>query len=299
MQLVGHLGEAIALADVHQVEDVFLEAGATESHAGVEKLGADPGVLAHGVGDLGDVGAGGLAERGHGVDGRDPLGQERVGGELGQLGGPEVGGEDPLLGDPSGVHVLERLDGGAPRGGLAAADEDAVGGEQVADGGALGEELRVGEDLEADAVAAVVVEDLLDGLRGLDRHGGLLDDDLVGRRHGGDHPRRALPVGEVGGLAGAEAAGLGGGVHGDEDDVGLADVPLDVAAEEEVPPAAAAHDVVEARLVDRERVAVPGVDAGGGDVDDDHLDVGALEGDDRHGRAADIAGSEAADLHHL
>nr|CAB3502720.1 unnamed protein product [Digitaria exilis] len=180
------------------------------------------------------------APRGDGVDGGDALGEEGVGGELGELGGPEVGGEDAVGRDPPGVDVAERGDGGEASGGVvAAADEDAVRGEEVGDGGALGEELGIREDLVADASAAamaavgVVGEDLLDGLGGLDGDGGLLDHDLVGDGDVGDHPRRGLPVGEVGGLAGAEAAGLGGGVDGDEDDVRVGHVAVDLRAEGE------------------------------------------------------------------
>uniref|UniRef100_J3ND73 Uncharacterized protein n=1 Tax=Oryza brachyantha TaxID=4533 RepID=J3ND73_ORYBR len=298
LPVVGHLGEAIALADVDEVEDVLLEAGAAEADAGVQELGPDPGVLPDGVRHLGDVGAGGLAERGDGVHGGDPLRQERVRRELRELRRPQVGGEDPLLGDPVRVHLLESLDGLPPLGGLPAADEHPVGLEEVLDGGALREELRVGEDLVADALA-VVRQDLLDRLRRLDGDGGLLDDDLVGPGHVGDHACGALPVGEVGGLARPEAARLGRRVDGDEDDVRLGDVPLDVGAEEEVPAPALPHHVVEAGLVDRELVAVPGIDAGLGDVDDHHLDRWALEGNDGHGRAADVASSDAADLHHL
>uniref|UniRef100_A0A8R7U5F2 Uncharacterized protein n=1 Tax=Triticum urartu TaxID=4572 RepID=A0A8R7U5F2_TRIUA len=293
-----HLGEAVALADVDEVEDVLLEAGAAEADAGGEEARADARVLADGAGHLGDVSAGGLAQRGDGVDGGDALREEGVGGELGQLGRPEVGGDDAVLGDPARVHALEDLHGGLALGGLAAADEDAVGREEVPHGGALGEELRVGQDLVADA-AAVVGEDLLDGLRGLDGHGGLLDHDLVGAGDVGDHARGALPVGEVGGLAGAEAAGLGGGVDGDEDDVRLAHVPLHVGAEEEVAAAAALDDVVQAGLVDGEAVAVPAGDARLGDVHHHHLHVRALERDHRHRRATHVARADAADLHHL
>ena len=54
---------------------------------------------------------------------------------------------------------------------------------------------------------------LLDRLGRLHGHGGLLDHDLAGGGHGGDHARRALPVRQVGRLAGAHAARLGRRVH--------------------------------------------------------------------------------------
>jgi hypothetical protein len=95
---------------------------------GVEELEADARVCADGVAHLLHVGASGLAQRADGVDGADALGQERVGGQLGQLGGPEVGGEDALDRHPVLVHRLEHLDGPLARGGLRAADEHLQGG---------------------------------------------------------------------------------------------------------------------------------------------------------------------------
>jgi len=293
----GHLGEAVALADVDEVQDVLLEAGPAEADAGGEEPRADARVPPHGVRHLGDVGAGGLAERGDGVHGGDALRQERVGGELGQLGGPQVGGDDAVAGHPLRVHVPELGDGGAALGGLAAADEHAVGREQVLHRRAFRQELRVGQDLVPHA-PAVVHQDLLDGLGGLDGHRGLLHHDLVGAGDVGDHARRALPVGEVGGLAGAQAARLGRGVDGDEDDVGVAHVAVHLGAEEEVAAAALLHDVVQPRLVDREALAVPPGDARLRDVHHHHLDGGALERDHRHRRPAHVPGADAADLHH-
>ncbi|KAF8695571.1 hypothetical protein HU200_037420 [Digitaria exilis] len=305
--ILGGLRQAVAVAGVRQAEDVPVESWPAEPHAGVEE-GATPDAAVHGDGarHVRHVGADGLAQRRDGVRRRDPLRQERVCGELGELRRAEAGGgHDPVLGDPVRVHVHQRAHG-VP---VAAADEHAVRAEQVAHGGALGEELRVRHDMERGVVtfaAAVREEDPLHGLGGPDGDGGLLDDDLAlalavgggARRGGGDHARRALPVGEVGGEAGAEAAGFGGGVDGDEDDVGVSDVAVDVGAEGEVAAAAGTDDGVEARLVDREAVAVPGIDAGAGDVDDGDLDGRALLRHDGHGRPADVAGADAADLLH-
>jgi hypothetical protein len=168
LPVVGNLGQAVALADVHQVQDVLLEAGATEPNTGVQELGANPGVLAHGIGHLRHIGAGGLAEGGDGIHRGDPLRQERIGGELGQLSRPQVGGEDPVLRNPVSIHILESLNGLPALGGLPATDENSVRLEQVLNGCSLSKELRVGEDLVVDALA-VVGRDLLNGLSGLDR----------------------------------------------------------------------------------------------------------------------------------
>ena len=55
--VVGHLLQAHSLADVDQVEDVLLEAGAAKADRGVEELGADAGVGADGLGNLLHIGA--------------------------------------------------------------------------------------------------------------------------------------------------------------------------------------------------------------------------------------------------
>jgi hypothetical protein len=92
--------------------------------------------------------------------------REGVGGELGHLGGPDLGGEYSLAEDPVGVDLGEERSGGG-----VAADEDAVGILKVGDGGTLGEELGVGENVEGLAGAGSV-EDLADTLGGADGEGG-------------------------------------------------------------------------------------------------------------------------------
>lgn len=136
--------------------------------------------------------------RGDGFGRRDPLRQERVRGELGQLCGPEAGGQLVTIRSSSSSSGTQcaytslrpaRADGAPilpasvsrPR----TTNGHAVGAEQVPHGGALGEKLRVGEDLEHGA--AVSEEDppgecLPHGLGGHDEDSGLLHDDLVLRR---------------------------------------------------------------------------------------------------------------------
>ncbi|TVU44955.1 hypothetical protein EJB05_04419, partial [Eragrostis curvula] len=212
LPVVGHLGQAVALADVHQVQNVLLEAGATKANTGVQELGANPGVLAHGVSHFRHIGAGGLAECGDGVHRGDPLRQERICSKLGKLSRPQVGGEDPVLGNPVSIHILESLNGLPALRGLPATDEHSVRLEQVLNGCALSKELRVGEDLVVDALA-VVGQDLLNGLCSLDRDSGFLNNDLVRLGDIGNHAGSTLPVGEVGSLASTKTTGLGGGVH--------------------------------------------------------------------------------------
>ena len=132
-----------------------------------------------------------------------------------------------------------------------AADEDAVGLVEVRHGGALGEELGVGEDVETHGgVGAVAAEHLLDRLGGAHGDGGLLDDDLVCLGHRRDGASGGFPVGEIRSLTRAETGLLGGSVDGDEDHLGGGDGAGDVGGEEEVLAAARLDDLVEAGLVD-------------------------------------------------
>jgi hypothetical protein len=69
------------------------------------------------------------------------LGEHGVGGELGELRGPQADSEDSVLRDPVGIDVGEGLARGDTRLALERTDEDSVRGEQVVDGGTLGKEL--------------------------------------------------------------------------------------------------------------------------------------------------------------
>ena len=85
----------------HERADVLGQAAAAEAEAGVEELAADAVVVADGVGELLDVGAGRLAHLRHRVDEGDLGGQEGVGRDLDQLGGGEVGDDHRSAGVPA------------------------------------------------------------------------------------------------------------------------------------------------------------------------------------------------------
>ena len=92
----------------HEGPDVLRQASAAETDPGVEEPSADPGVMADRVSQQRDVGTGGLAELGHGVDERDLRGQERVGRDLDELCGREVRHDlRRALGQRGGVHLVE------------------------------------------------------------------------------------------------------------------------------------------------------------------------------------------------
>src|SRR5262249_11686758 len=145
----GDLAEPAALGQVGEVQDVLLEARAAEADPGTQELRADAGVHADGRGHLDDVSTGPLAEGRQAVDGADALREEGIRGELGELTRPHVGRDDPLARYPVSIDVDELLDRPATGGSVTAPDENAIRFREVAYGTALGEELRVREDLEA------------------------------------------------------------------------------------------------------------------------------------------------------
>ena len=88
-----------------------------------------------------------LADCRDGVDGRDSLSKKGVGDELGQLGRPEVGGDDALAWNPLVVDRDERLDRLETVGGLSTTDQDTVRHFEVVHCRTLGQKLWVGQDL--------------------------------------------------------------------------------------------------------------------------------------------------------
>lgn len=53
------------------------------------------------------ISTGSLAQGRDGIDGRNALGQEGVGSQLGKLSGPQVGSQHTLSRDPVSVHPLQ------------------------------------------------------------------------------------------------------------------------------------------------------------------------------------------------
>ncbi|KAG5461485.1 MAG: hypothetical protein BJ554DRAFT_6314 [Olpidium bornovanus] len=214
--VVGDLAQVELLGEVHEVEDVLLEARASEPDRGLEEAAPDAGVQAAGVGHLVDVRARRLADGRQGVDARDALGEEgpawpsngerRQQEESGregvsgrphqfrQLRRPQVHRDYALGGDPARIDVAEQLLRLQALGGLKAADQDAVREHQVPHRRAFGEELGVGQDVEADAGVRVGFEDRAHRLRRAAGHGRLLHDDLGGPGDFGDPPGRGLHV---------------------------------------------------------------------------------------------------------
>ena len=179
-----------------------------------------------------------------------------------------------------------------PSAGLFGADQHAIGRLEILDGAALGEELGIGEDLEAQP-AGIRIEDSRHRFRGAHRQRRFFDDDLPVVGFFEDLTGGLLPVLQVRGTPGALPEQLGRRVDRDEDDVGGADAAGHVGREEQIPAARAAHHLVQPGLEDRQPVAVPGADPFGIDVGHGDPHMGTAICDDRHGRTADVAGADA------
>ena len=223
------------------------------------------------------VGASLFAEPGDLVHEADAGGQHGVGGILGHLRGACIHEDDAVAGAlKRGIELRHQLFGAC----IVGADDDAVGAEEVADGDALFEELRVGDNGELGLGATG--DDAGDQVGGADGNGGLVDDDLEVGEVVTDGLGDGLHILEVcGALVGHR------GADGDEDDLALADGGSDIGGEGE--PAlglVADDDVVEAGLVDGELIALEHLDFAG-------IDIGA---DDR---VADIGKAGASNQTHI
>ena len=110
-----------------------------------------------------------------------------------------------------------------------------------------------------------------------------------------DEAGGGFDVAEIGGAAGPDAVGFGGGADRDEDQIRGGDGRADVGGEVEVPAERGGDDTIKSGLVNGQGVRVPRGDALFVHVRDGDLDVRALGGDHGHGGAADVTGAETAD----
>ncbi len=141
-------GVALVLRELEDRLDVLREAAAAVAAAREQEGGADALVRGDGAADLVDVGAVLLADVRHLVHERDARRQHGVRRVLAQLGARAVHHHDRRAGaGERRVELAHHL--GAAR--IVGADDDAIGPQEVVDGGALLEELGVADDAERDA----------------------------------------------------------------------------------------------------------------------------------------------------
>mmetsp|Transcript_17313 Transcript_17313/g.31981 ORF Transcript_17313/g.31981 Transcript_17313/m.31981 type:complete len:321 (-) Transcript_17313:629-1591(-) len=92
--VLGTSMQSVRFTQVDEIENVFLEARSSKSDRRLQEALSDAVVHADGSADFGNVGTGCFAERRNGVDGRNTLRQESICNQFGQLGRPQVGGQD-------------------------------------------------------------------------------------------------------------------------------------------------------------------------------------------------------------
>src|SRR5215472_92645 len=159
----------VLLRDGGQRLHVLGEARAAIADAGIQVGGTDPLVKPHALGDQLGVGVHPLADAGDLVHERDAGSQEGVGSVLDHLRRVEVVDEDGCrerlvqLG-----HLLGRFV-------VVSADDDAVGLHKVKQGGALPQELRVGDNVDR-KLGVEAPDDLGDDVASADRYSRLIDD---------------------------------------------------------------------------------------------------------------------------
>lgn len=155
--------------------NVFGQAAAAETDAGSEEASADAFVVADGVGELGDVGAGGFGDFRHGVDEGDLGGKKRVGRHFHQLGGGVVG-DDARSAGGNGfrIHVVEDL--GGARAGFTARHpvHEAIRRQGVLHGEPFAQKLRVPHQGRPGRR-----DELGEAGGGADGHGRLPDDEVT------------------------------------------------------------------------------------------------------------------------
>mmetsp|Transcript_24272 Transcript_24272/g.47395 ORF Transcript_24272/g.47395 Transcript_24272/m.47395 type:complete len:431 (-) Transcript_24272:11-1303(-) len=284
-----------ALAEVHKVQDILLEARSTEADGGVKEALANTLILTDSVSNFLDISASGFAKLRDGVDRGDTLSKEGVSNELGELRRPEVGGDNPIPGDPVGVHINKLLHSLLSKLGGHASNEYTVRHIKVFHSGTLGKELRIRKHLEVD-LAIVSHQHLTHRVRGTDGESGFLNNDLRSIRNLGDVACCKLPVLQIRGAACTNTVGLGWSIDRDKDDLAFLNRFIDLRGEEQVLVANLLDYRVEPRLVDRQCVGVPSRDLLWVDVDDVHLHVRTLESNCSHGWTPNISGTNATDL---
>jgi hypothetical protein len=203
--------DAELVGDVAECGDVFRETGAAVAYACAQELGTDAAIHAHAAGHFFNVGADRLADVGDDVDEGNFGGEKRVRcvlDDLGRFGRGEQDGRCVAFAVRSGdsigrlvifagreglVNGLQQIAGAIGVG----SDDDAVGVEEVDDGGAFAEELGIGGHVEQFAGDAVSFDDAADPLVGVNGDRAFFNDDFVLIDGAGDFAGDRIDVGEV------------------------------------------------------------------------------------------------------
>ena len=206
--------EIIATFASHRAErhNVFGEAGASVADARIQETGTDAGICPDSVDDLIHIGANGFTHRCDGIDERNLHRKKSIGGVLDQFSALRAGDDDGRRGDGAvgsgnGIRPLvvaavgeRQVDFPQDFGGAfgVAPDDNAIGEEEVSNGGPFTKELRIRGNVEGFSFRPVAQDNFADPITGVNRDGTLFNDDLIVVDAAGDFPRNRLDVGEVG-----------------------------------------------------------------------------------------------------
>jgi hypothetical protein len=149
---------------------------------------------------------------------------------------------------------------------LLSPDENTIRIHQIPNSGTLSQKLGVAQHLKLEPLL-IAFQHPTDGLGGANGHGTLLHDNLIRLRYLRNLSSTQLAILNVGGSSRPNPHGFGGGVDGDEDDVGGFDFGVNVGGEKEVTAAAFVNYGGEAGFIDWKVGGVPGVDLFLGEVD--------------------------------
>ncbi len=176
-----------------------------------------------------DVGAQQFSEIGQLVHEADTRSEHRVGRVLGQLGAAVVHEHQFFVVAAERRVQLAHLFAGRV---IAGANDDPVRAHAIGEGAAFLEEFGVGHHPHLEAAAAAALQFFAglggDLIRRADRHRGLDDQGAIGLHVRGDLPGDVEHMGQVGG-----SVLIGGGAHGDEDQLGMLHCVAGLGAEQQ------------------------------------------------------------------
>ena len=203
--------------------------------------------------------------------------------------------------DPVAVDRSQAID----RCGILSADEDAIRGFEIRDGRAFRKEFRIGKDGEglgrtgSGDLPLSSRKNRFDCVSGADGEGAFFDNNGVTLSASGHLPCRGLDPTQITGLAGPHTLGLGGSVNGQEDHVRVGNRSVDLRREMKVSPSTSTDDLIQAGFIDGqlgEICIIPSINACLVEVDNDDLNLRATVCNHRHGRTANVASTDAADV---
>ena len=179
-------------------------------------------------------------------------------------------------------------------------DQNPIRGLEIAYGRSFRQKFRIGEHRKGAFIISITgcLQDGLDCSSRAHRQGAFLDDDGMTSGRLSHLTCTGFYPAQITGLSSSQSLGLGGRVHRNEHHVCSGDRRRHIRGEMQVAPPRPVHNTVEPRFIHGQLAEIgiiPGIDTCLVDVHHLHLNLRTAISDDRHGRAAYVAGTDAAD----